>query len=102
MGDLLHPSARLLSEIPSTALLPGQAATIRPLIPLAESTLLVNASGELSVGGVGAFLRNPLRPRRIELLCAFINWSGLRPLQPPLSAFLQAQPRRSLLELTTV
>ncbi len=47
---MLHPSARLLSEIRSTALLPGQAATIRPLIPLADSTLLVNASGEPSVG----------------------------------------------------
>ena len=31
--DRLHPSARLLSEIRSTPLLPGQAATIRPLIP---------------------------------------------------------------------
>ena len=27
---------------------------------------------------------------RIDLLCAFIKWSGLRLLQPVLSAYLQA------------
>ncbi|MDM7936773.1 MAG: DUF3427 domain-containing protein [Cyanobium sp. CZS 48M] len=99
-GDLLHPSARLLSEIRSTALLPGQAATIRPLIPLADSTLLVNASGEPSVGQ--ALIHEIPSAQRIDLLCAFIKWSGLRLLQPALSAFLQAQPRRQLRVLTTV
>jgi HKD family nuclease len=99
-GDLLHPSARLLSEIRSTALLPGQAETIRPLIPLADSTLLVNASGEPSVGQ--ALIHEVPSAQRIDLLCAFIKWSGLRLLQPALSAFLQAQPRRQLRVLTTV
>jgi hypothetical protein len=37
---------RLLSESRFTALQPGQASTIRPLIPMADSTLLVNASSE--------------------------------------------------------
>ncbi len=99
-GDLLHPSSRLLSEIRSTALLPGQAETIRPLIPLADSTLLVNASGEPSVGQ--ALIHEIPSAQRIDLLCAFIKWSGLRLLQPALSAFLQAQPRRPLRVLTTV
>jgi HKD family nuclease len=99
-GDLLHPSARLLSEIRSTALLPGQAETIRPLIPLADSTLLVNASGEPSVGQ--ALIHEIPSAQRIDLLCAFIKWSGLRLLQPALFAFLQAQPRRQLRVLTTV
>ncbi len=99
-GDLLHPSARLLSEIRSTALLPGQAESIRPLIPLADSTLLVNASGEPSVGQ--ALIHEIPSAQRIDLLCAFIKWSGLRLLQPALSEFLQAQPRRPLRVLTTV
>lgn len=99
-GDLLHPSARLLTEIRSTPLLPGQAETIRPLIPLADSTLLVNASGEPSVGQ--ALIHEIPSAQRIDLLCAFIKWSGLRLLQPALFAFLQAQPRRSLRVLTTV
>ena len=92
--DLLHPSARQLSEIRSTALLPGQAATIRPLIPLADSTLLVNASGETSVGQ--ALIHEIPSAQRIVLLCAFIKWSGLRLLQPALNKFLQAHPSRSL------
>ena len=99
-ADLLHPSARLLSEIRSTAILPGQAETIRPLIPLADSTLLVNASGEPSVGQ--ALIHEIPSAQRINLLCAFIKWSGLRLLQPALSAFLQSQPRRQLRVLTTV
>lgn len=99
-GDLLHPSAQLLSEIRSTALLPGQGATIRPLIPLADSTLLVNASGEPSVGQ--ALIHEVPSAQRIDLLCAFIKWSGLRLLQPALSEFLQAQPSRLLRVLTTV
>jgi hypothetical protein len=93
-ADLLHPSAQLLAEIRSTALLPGQAETIRPLIPLADSTLLVNASGEPSVGQ--ALIHEIPSAQRIDLLCAFIKWSGLRLLQPALKEFLQAQPSRSL------
>ena len=99
-ADQLHPSARLLAEIRSTALLPGQAETIRPLIPLADSTLLVNASGEPSVGQ--ALIHEIPSAQRIDLLCAFIKWSGLRLLQPALSEFLQTQPRRQLRVLTTV
>ncbi|MCP9835450.1 MULTISPECIES: DUF3427 domain-containing protein [unclassified Cyanobium] len=98
--DLLHPSARLLSEIRSTALLPGQAETIRPLIPLADSSLLVNASGEPSVGQ--ALIHEVPSAQRIDLLCAFIKWSGLRLLQPALSEFLQAPARRPMRVLTTV
>ncbi len=97
--DLLHPCARLLSEIRSTALLPGQAATIRPLIPLADSTLLVNASGEPSVGQ--ALIHEIPSAQRIDLLCVFIKYSGLRLLQPAFREFLQTQPRRQLRELTT-
>jgi superfamily II DNA or RNA helicase len=99
-ADQLHPSAQLLSEIRSTALLPGQAETIRPLIPLADSTLLVNASGEPSVGQ--ALIHEIPSAQRVDLLCAFIKWSGLRLLQPALAEFLQAQPRRQLRVLTTV
>jgi superfamily II DNA or RNA helicase len=99
-ADQLHPSGQLLSEIRSTALLPGQGATIRPLIPLADSTLLVNAGGEPSVGQ--ALIHEIPSAQQVDLLCAFIKWSGLRLLQPALSAFLQAQPSRSLRVLTTV
>jgi hypothetical protein len=49
-GDRLHPSARLLQELRAVPLLPGQEAITRPLIPLADGTLLINAPSEPSVG----------------------------------------------------
>ena len=99
-NDRLHLPAELLTEIRAAALLPGQAPTIRPLIPLVDSTLLVNASGEPSVGQ--ALIHEIPSAQRIDLLCAFIKYSGLRLLQPALSAFLQATPRRALRVLSTV
>jgi hypothetical protein len=49
-GDRLHPSARLLQELRAAPLLPNQAPLARPLIPLADGTLLINAPSEPSVG----------------------------------------------------
>ena len=49
-GDRLHPSARLLQELRAAPLLPNQAPLGRPLIPLADGTLLINAPSEPSVG----------------------------------------------------
>jgi hypothetical protein len=85
-GEQLHPSARLLQEVRATPLLPGQTPTTRPLIPLADGTLLVNAPSEPSVGL--ALEAEVPSADRIDLLCAFIKWSGLRLLQPVLSAYL--------------
>ena len=87
-GDQLHPSARLLQELRAAPLPPGQAPITRPLIPLADGTLLVNAPSEPSVGM--ALQAEVPSADRIDLLCAFIKWSGLRLLQPVLSAYLQA------------
>jgi len=39
-GDQLHPSARLLQELRAAPLLPNEAPLVRPLIPLADGTLL--------------------------------------------------------------
>ncbi|WP_411876485.1 DUF3427 domain-containing protein [Vulcanococcus limneticus] len=97
-GDQLHPSARLLQEVRATPLLPGQEATTRPLIPLADGTLLINAPSEPSVGL--ALQAECPSADRIDLLCAFIKWSGLRLLQEQLSAHLNAG--RPLRVLTTV
>jgi hypothetical protein len=40
----------LLQELRAAPLLPGQEAITRPLIPLADGTLLINAPSEPSVG----------------------------------------------------
>ena len=97
-GDRLHPSARLLQELRAAPLLPGQEAITRPLIPLADGTLLINAPSEPSVGL--ALQAEVPSADRIDLLCAFIKWSGLRLLQPVLAQHLEAG--RSLRVLTTI
>jgi superfamily II DNA or RNA helicase/HKD family nuclease len=79
-------------------LLPGQEAITRPLIPLADGTLLINAPSEPSVGL--ALQAEVPSADRIDLLCAFIKWSGLRLLQPVLAQHLAAG--RPLRVLTTV
>jgi hypothetical protein len=65
----------------------------------ADSTLLVKASGEPSMGQ--ALIHSNPSAQQIGLLYAFIKSSGLRLLQPALTEFLQSQPRRPLRVLTT-
>ena len=97
-GDAVHTSGQSLSRIRAAPLLPGQAEELRPLIPLADSTLLVNAGGEPSVGQ--ALIHEIPSAHQVDLLCAFIKWSGLRLLQEPLAELLRSG--RSLRVLTTV
>ena len=97
-GDQLHPSARLLQELREVPLLPNQAPLSRPLIPLTDGTLLINAPSEPSIGM--ALEAECPSASRIDVLCAFIKWSGLRLLQESLAAHLAAG--RPLRVLTTV
>ena len=97
-GDAVHTSGQSLSRIRAAPLLSGQAEALRPLIPLADSTLLVNAGGEPSVGQ--ALIHEIPSAQQVDLLCAFIKWSGLRLLQEPLAELLRSG--RSLRVLTTV
>ena len=97
-GDQLHPSARLLHELRAAPLLPGQQPIPRPMVPLADGTLLINAPTEPSVGL--ALQSEVPSADRIDLLCAFIKFSGLRLLQDVLAEHLRAG--RPLRVLTTV
>jgi superfamily II DNA or RNA helicase/HKD family nuclease len=57
---------------------------IRPLTPLSETSLLTNSSEDLNLG---AELRAELATAdRIDLLCAFVKWYGLRVLEDSLRA----------------
>ncbi len=97
-GDQLHPSARLVQALRAAPLLPNEAPLARPLIPLADGTLLINSPSEPSIGL--ALQAECPSADRIDLLCAFIKWSGLRLLQESLAAHLAAG--RPLRVLTTV
>ncbi|PJM94931.1 helicase [Streptomyces sp. CB01373] len=62
---------------------PG-AYAIRPLTPLSETSLLTNSPDDLSLG---AELRAELATAdRIDLLCAFVRWYGIRVLEDALRA----------------
>lgn len=70
----------------------------RPTIPLGASDLMVNAKGEPRVGH--ALKREIQSADRIDLLCAFIRWAGVRILRDELGAFLE-RPDKRLRVLTT-
>ncbi|MFF5989751.1 DUF3427 domain-containing protein [Prauserella flavalba] len=60
----------------------GTGPPVRPVTPLAEAALLTNAKDEPSLS---AELRAELASAdRVDLLCAFIRWHGLRVLEEPL------------------
>ncbi len=70
----------------------------RPGIPLSRSELLVNAPGEYRIGSE---LESEIHSAdRIDLLCSFIKWSGLRLMLEALKQF--ADKDRVLRVITTV
>lgn len=74
------------------------SSVLEPLVPLSATDLLVNGRGEPSVGA--AIEREIHSADGIDLLCAFVRWNGLRPLQPALKAHCEAG--RPLRVITTV
>ena len=98
-GEALVVPLEVLREI--RALSRGaafSAATAQPLVPLSSADLLVNARGEPSVGM--AIEREIHSADRIDLICAFVRWNGLRIVRPALEAHRQAG--RPLRVITTV
>ncbi len=66
----------------SPGVLPWTGLDDRPVIPLSEAALLTNARGEPSVGSE---LRSEISTSdSVDLLMAFVKWTGLRMLEPGL------------------
>jgi superfamily II DNA or RNA helicase len=83
-GDAVSlPARRLAAIYPLNPLKPEPPR--QPEIPLAQSDLLVNAKGEPRIGSV--LEREIESADRIDLIVAFIRWSGLRLLEPKLRDF---------------
>jgi superfamily II DNA or RNA helicase/HKD family nuclease len=85
-GSMVQPPASALlsiSEVVDEAH-GGPRLPARPHVPLSASDLLVNARGEPSVGH--ALEHEIPSADRIDLLCAFVRWNGLRLLLPQLRA----------------
>lgn len=84
-GDRIAIPASLLKGIkPPTGLaseLPAQ-----PMLPLTSSELLVNGAGE---PGLGHFLLEELRcAHDVDLICAFVGWTGFEPLRREFQALI--------------
>ena len=76
-----EPPRQLLRLVESSAFSNGHEA-VRPRTPLAEAALLTNAHGEPNLG---AELRAELDTSdRVDLLCAFVKWHGIRLLEQEL------------------
>ncbi len=90
-GDKLVDPLSLLLEVadPNTTL--GQdTQTERPAIALIDSDLLVNGPQDMRMGHE---VRKELASAdRVDLLCAFLRMSGLKPLLKQLEAFLARSP----------
>jgi superfamily II DNA or RNA helicase/HKD family nuclease len=80
-GLLLDEPASLLTWI-GPRLLPGETRPPLPLIPLSDSDLLVNAREEPRLGE--ALVRELETADRVDLLVAFIRFTGIRILLGPL------------------
>ncbi len=83
----VDPEPRVLLEVdrPGKAQRSGRA---RPGIPLTSSALLVNAHRELQIGTQVSL--EITSADRIDLLCAFVRWAGVRLIRRELAAFLLA------------
>ncbi|HVS30091.1 MAG TPA: DEAD/DEAH box helicase family protein, partial [Thermoanaerobaculia bacterium] len=93
--DLIaEPPQRLAAVYPIDALRSRRPPA--PEIPLSQSDLLVNARDEPRIGTV--LEREIESADRIDLIVAFIRWSGLRLLEPRLRAFME---RRGQLRVIT-
>jgi len=85
-GETRVPAPRHLRLVRSRPALGVAAPMILPETPLAESALLVNAPDEPSLGR--ELTRELASADRVDLLCAFVKWSGLRFVLDDLAALV--------------
>lgn len=82
-GAALEPPARQLLALTDTSAL-SPVRTQRPTTPLAEAALLTNARDEPSLASE---LRAEIGSAdRVDLICAFVRWHGVRLLEQALAA----------------
>jgi HKD family nuclease len=84
LDDAVLDPAELLLAVTTDAATPGRPTPPpRPLTPLSTSALLVNGHGQPRIGH--EIDRELQSADRVDLLCAFIKWAGLRVLETGLA-----------------
>ena len=99
-GDALDaPARRVLAVLEAVESPAVPRAPQRPSIPLATSDLLVNGPHDKSLGPE---LRRELASAdKVDVLCSFLKWSGLRLIEDELRAFCARRGAGALRVLTT-
>ncbi|MBK6517294.1 MAG: DUF3427 domain-containing protein [Polyangiaceae bacterium] len=99
-GDQVAPPPRQLLAILEAVQEPARPRVpARPRIPLANSDLLVNGPHDLSLGP--ELGREIASADRLDVLCSFLKWSGLRLVEEQLLAFCERRGGQALRVLTT-
>ena len=97
-GDELVTPLKRLTAIEAVAPDGSSQKIGRPLTPLRDTVLMTNARGEPSVGReLTAEIESA---DRIDIVCAFIRWTGIREMLPALRR--HAESGRALRIITTV
>ncbi len=99
-GDVVEPGPQQLLAL-RRPIAPGVwSLDTRPQTPLSQPALLTNAHGEPSMGTeIAAELDSA---DSVDLLCAFVKWSGLRVLKEPLLRLKQRGGRLRVLTTTYI
>ena len=96
-GDFIaEPPRRLAAVYEFDAL--RTTRPVAPQIPLSQSDLLVNARGEPRVGSV--IEKEIASADRIDLIVAFIRWSGLRLIESQLQSFIESGKKLRVITTT--
>jgi superfamily II DNA or RNA helicase len=100
-GDLVAETRDLLRAIAPPNDVPGPVPfPIRPEVPLSTSALLVNGRNQPRIG---TEVRNELASAdRVDLLCAFVKWYGVRVLEHAIEAFLRRGGRMRVITTTYI
>lgn len=86
-GDQVPGRPEMLLEIAAGRLPDGRVPRVpRPDIPLVSSALLVNGRQQPQIGR--EVIKELASADRVDLLCAFVKWHGLRLVEEALSEFL--------------
>ncbi|MCC6433944.1 MAG: DUF3427 domain-containing protein [Acidimicrobiales bacterium] len=90
----LVAAGELLREILAKTGAPGRPQrTDRPEVPLSASALLVNGRDQPRIGS--EVQRELASADRVDLLCAFVKWHGLRILEAQLAELIRRRPAAS-------
>ncbi len=84
--EVTRPAELLLEARPPAGVPTAPQATPRPHLPLASSGLLVNGHHDYQIGA--EVVREIESADRVDLLCAFVRFAGLRLVRPALKRLL--------------